>query len=723
MRFQDGFSISFKITLFVLLGTAIVFAGILGYSYVYSKNLIFNETEKSTINLTRSVANRIDQEFRGIEEVPQTLACVVETMELEEATLLRLLQKVVTENPHIYGVAIAFEPYAFDKSMREYAPYYHSSNGGTEYVQLAKPSYNYFQQDWYHIAKQLRSPTWTEPYFDDGGGNALMSTYSVPIFERDQSGRPGPVKGIVTADVTLESLARLVASVSVAKTGYCFLVSGNGTFVTHPQSEMIMRESIFSIAEYLDRPGMRDAGRKMLHEEAGFVYAGPSITGREAYFAFARIPSTGWSLGAIFPKSELFTDLDRLHLTTQVLAVTGVLALLAVSVLIARSIAGPLRRMAAATTKVAAGDLDIDLSDIRSRDEVGRLAKSFMEMAEGLKQRDFIRDTFGRYLTREVVNRLLEAKDGLRLGGESREISIIMSDIRGFTALTAYMQPEQVITFLNRYLGKMVEILLEYRGTIDEIIGDGILAFFGAPEPLQDHPARAVACALKMQAAMDEINALNEAEGFPRIEMGVAVNTGHVVVGNIGSEKRTKYGAVGSQVNFTGRIESFTVGGQVLISSSTHEKLSDIVDVRNVLQVEMKGVTGKVALHDVRGIAGVYNVHLAGHEEIPKPVKEIIPVRIRRLDRKTVKDEEIEGGITHSSITSAILILGREVRQWENLQMIMLNRHGQPFGGDMYAKVVSVTHIEEKYKAEVRFTLVSADAYRILKDGDADTEA
>ena len=130
----------------------------------------------------------------------------------------------------------------------------------------------------------------------------------------------------------------------------------------------------------------------------------------------------------------------------------------------------------------------------------------------------------------------------------------------------------------------MVEILIDYQGTIDEIIGDGILAFFGAPETLDDHPARAVACALKMQAAMDEINTLNEADGLPRLDMGVAANTGSVVVGNIGSEKRAKYGAVGAQVNFTGRMESFTVGGQVLISSSTYEKLSQFLDIRNVLR-------------------------------------------------------------------------------------------------------------------------------------------
>jgi len=226
-----------------------------------------------------------------------------------------------------------------------------------------------------------------------------------------------------------------------------------------------------------------------------------------------------------------------------------------------------------------------------------------------------------------------------------------------------------------------------------------------------------------MQAAMDEINELNEAEGFPRIEMGVAVNTGFVVVGNIGSEKRTKYGAVGSQVNFTGRMESFTVGGQVLISSSTYEKLSDLLDVRTVLQVEMKGVKGKVALYDVQGIEGAYDVHLTDREVTPKPVKEAIPVQVRRLDRKTVTDDQIEARMTHSSITSAILIFEREIRQWENLQMVMLDRLGQPLGGDMYAKAVSVAQVGQRYEVTVRFTLVSAEAYKMLKDGDVSSQS
>ena len=254
-------------------------------------------------------------------------------------------------------------------------------------------------------------------------------------------------------------------------------------------------------------------------------------------------------------------------------------------IVISRRITRPLRVLARKTADIAHGDFTATVPETGAR-EIAHLARSFnrmgRELTDYMAKRDFIRDTFGRYVTQEVVKRLLEDKEALELGGETREVSIVMSDLRGFTAITADMHPEQVVTFLNRYLGKMIEILTDNQAVIDEIVGDGILAFFGAPTPMADHPARAVACALQMQAAMDEINALNEADGLPYLEMGIAVNTGEVVVGNIGSERRTKYSVVGAHVNFTSRIEAFAVGGQVLISPDTYERVRDLVEVGEV---------------------------------------------------------------------------------------------------------------------------------------------
>jgi adenylate cyclase len=156
--------------------------------------------------------------------------------------------------------------------------------------------------------------------------------------------------------------------------------------------------------------------------------------------------------------------------------------------------------------------------------------------------------------------------EGLNLGGEKREITLLMSDLRGFTALVERLEPTTVVALLNHYLSAMVEVIQRNRGTIDEIIGDAIFVLFGAPLVMEDSARRGVRCALEMQKAMLGVNEYNLTQGWPEIEMGIALHTGEVVVGNIGSTKRSKYGVVGRTVNLTARIESFTVGGQILVS-------------------------------------------------------------------------------------------------------------------------------------------------------------
>jgi len=705
-----------RMTLLVMGGTSLVFALVVSYSYTYSRHIILQEAEKSARNLTLSIARRIEQEFRAVEHAPAGLARYLEIQGCDDTnTLKELIRSLVVDNPEVFGAGIPFAPGAWKSDLQAFCPYYCRTKDGITYQQLASLTYDYFQQDYYHITKLLNAPLWTAPYFDEGGGNVLMVTYAVPLYKRGPDPEQREFRGVVCADVNLEWLSDLLKSIEVAQTGYCFIVSDSGVFVATPDKLMIMRESLFSLAEERGKPRLREIGRTMIRGKGGFEDIGSALSEQDAFLAFARIPSTGWSLGGVFPKAELLADVTALHQRTVLLAAVGVVMLLIVSALVARSLARPLVRMAEATGRVAKGDLDIDLSDIRRSDEVGQLADGFTRMVEGLKQRDFIRDTFGRYLTKEVVRRLLESKDGLKLGGEAREITLMMSDLRGFTALTSHMAPEQIIAFLNRYLARMVEILLDHMGVIDEIIGDGILAFFGAPEPMEDHPARAVASALKMQAAMERINELNVADGLAHLEMGVAVHTGTVVVGNIGSERRSKYGAVGSDVNFTGRVESFTVGGQVLISEATYERVSNLVEVKNVLHVEMKGVPGKVTLYDVIGIGHPFNVRLPDRDDTPLPLRDTLQVHIDRLEQKVVSDSRLEATLTHASLTSAILVVGGEITQWENLRLRVTGRDHGGAQGEIYAKVVAMEDKGDVHEAVVRFTSMSPDVYRLIR--------
>ena len=235
-----------------------------------------------------------------------------------------------------------------------------------------------------------------------------------------------------------------------------------------------------------------------------------------------------------------------------------------------------------------------------------------------------IRKTFGRYLTDEVVATLLESPEGLKLGGEHRKITILTSDLRGFTATSERLPPEEVVKILNFYLGYMADVITKYQGTIDEFMGDGILVLFGAPIAREDDPARAVACAIDMQLVMEPINKQIKEWGLTPLEMGIGINTGEVVVGNIGSLKRTKYGVVGSQVNLTYRIESYTTGGQILISGTTFKEVESIIEINDEKEVMPKGVKKPITIYDVGGLGGKYNLFLQKREEIYRPLKEAI---------------------------------------------------------------------------------------------------
>ena len=194
----------------------------------------------------------------------------------------------------------------------------------------------------------------------------------------------------------------------------------------------------------------------------------------------------------------------------------------------------------------------------------------------------FLRRTFGRYLSDDVVSSLLESDEGLEIRGERRRVSILVADLRGFTSLTEALAPDEIVSILNNYLATMADVIQEYHGTVDEFLGDAILAHFGALTTRDDDAERAVACAIAMQLAIEDVNRINRERGLPDVEMGIGVATGDVIVGNLGSEKRSKHTAIGSAVNLASRIEGYTLGGEILVSQATFEDVDGLVHVDRV---------------------------------------------------------------------------------------------------------------------------------------------
>ncbi|MBD2325850.1 adenylate/guanylate cyclase domain-containing protein [Alkalinema sp. FACHB-956] len=282
-----------------------------------------------------------------------------------------------------------------------------------------------------------------------------------------------------------------------------------------------------------------------------------------------------------------------------------------------------------------------------------------------------MRKTLGRYLTDEVVASLLETPEGLTLVGEKRKVTTLMSDIRGFTSLSEQLPPEQVVKLLNLYLGFMTKIIQRYGGTINDLTGDGIVVFFGAPIQRPDDGERAVACALAMQLAMDAVNQQSQTLNLPPLQMGIGVNTGEVVVGNIGSEEHTKYTAIGSHVNVAARIESFTVGGQILISESTWAEVQAIATLNGQSQAQMKGVSAPVTLYEVSGLAGPYNLKLREEQESFIELKHPLPLQYAVLEGKHLSEEQFWGKLVRLSANGAEILCDHRPAPLTNLKLLL----------------------------------------------------
>ena len=392
----------------------------------------------------------------------------------------------------------------------------------------------------------------------------------------------------------------------------------------------------------------------------------------------------------------------------------GAVAALILGIIVARRVTGPITALTETAARVQAGDLSADLP-IRSRDEVGRLTRAFNEMIEGLRQRDFIRSTFGRYVSPEVARELLASPEAQRLGGEKREVTILMSDLRGYTRFAELGEAGDVMAVLNDVLGQMTDIIIAHGGTINEFIGDAIFAIFGAPLVHSDHAERAAAAAIAMQRAMVDVNRAHAKRGLPRFEMGIGINTGEAVVGNIGSEQRAKYAVVGAAVNLAARVEGCTVGGQILLSPRTQACVRDLVEVGEPLSVEVKGVAEPLLLYELRAITGRFAQRLPEMATSDEHVPVALPFVCRVFEGKVLGTERTSGTVVRLGRRQIDVRLDGPLPLLTNLRF-RLNYPGLGYdSGDLYGKVIAIAQHDGTSVTRIRLTSIDPVDQKILE--------
>jgi len=404
-------SIEKRLALWVISSVTLILAFSLGYNYTVSKKLITKEIEETAMKTLQATINRMDIIFFSMEKATKTLSIPMEDSRVasNKENIFFLLQRVVAENREVYGSTVAFEPYAFRPHLRFFAPYYYKHGGKLSFRYIP---YNYFAWSWYMVPKLLHRAVWVEPYFDKEAGDIVMSTYSVPLYKADLDKKE--FFAIATVDVSLKWLQGIVSSIKIGHTGYGFLLSKKGTFVTHPDSRLIMRKTIFDVAKKRGDGTLSSIGLDMIRGKTRFVpYSGPLVK-KPCWMAYAPLRSNGWSLALIFPKQELLQDIQKLNRQILFISLLGFFFLLLVIALIAKGITRPLRFLATAADQIATGDWETPLPPVRHDDEVGKLTRSFEHMKTSLKK--YFNDLKATTAARERIESELRIARDIQMG-------------------------------------------------------------------------------------------------------------------------------------------------------------------------------------------------------------------------------------------------------------------------------------------------------------------
>ena len=371
-------SISGRLMVRVLIVSAIIFTLTFAvFLRMAANRMRAEETQRAHSELSNTI-HQIDAVLHAVEIAVQNTAWIVPHRLASPEFMYDVTERLLQNNDFIYGCAVAFEPDYFPSEGHYFSPYsYRDENGAIKSMQLGNDAYDYHYMDWYQIPKLLNKPYWSEPYYDEGGGEMMMTTYSKPLYDSE-----GKLYAIITADMSLEWLTELVGNIKAFETSYNLMVSRNASFIVHPDHNLILNETIFS-STY----GDEDESLKKLQDDMVNCRAGEVLRtkGGEKFFVFySPVETTQWVVAIVCPRSELYMDAKVMR---NLLIVLGVIALLLMIVMNyngIRKVVAPVEDFSDVAKKIAKGDFTAELPQIKSQDELKELRNSFEYLQHSL---------------------------------------------------------------------------------------------------------------------------------------------------------------------------------------------------------------------------------------------------------------------------------------------------------------------------------------------------
>lgn len=397
-----------RLSIYILLIALGILIAIYATNYIVSRSIILSGIEEDARNITESKVNKMETFLSNVERVPIALAAAIQSYQFDSVKTGNMIKDLINLNPGVYGMCVAFEP-GVGRDSSLFAPYYYRDGKEIRFADLAKEEYGYQLWDWYQIPYTLKTPIWSEPYYDKGGGENLMITYGVPIFDPGT----GKVKGIVTADIDLTELKRVISEIKIFNDGYAFAISRFGTYISHKHAPFILDETIFSLAEEKDDKQLALLGKKMISGETGFQEINDVVTEDQFRIYYMPLKSAGWSVGIMIPEDELFSGLYFLNNMILLVGFTGASILAIFIFIVIGKTTKPVSKISEVLELVAAGNLGaavtklqqlqkefkgIDLANKSSKDEIVKLWNFLRKMTFDIRGLSIRIKSAGNYL-------------------------------------------------------------------------------------------------------------------------------------------------------------------------------------------------------------------------------------------------------------------------------------------------------------------------------------
>jgi adenylate cyclase len=439
-----------------------------------------------------------------------------------------------------------------------------------------------------HFHKAIISEV-TPPQYDIHLGHKTVRFISK--FKDEDQNSIGSIEVVIRFDYLLEGIRNL----GWWQSELAGLVDKTGRFIAYTETKIKTHKQLGETKDPLELSILAAMQKRSFGTMAGPGHPPEWVGG------FYKLKNAPWAIVLFAPGTKILAPIISFRTLYLVVGGAGIIFILLLIRFVGGRMVRSVRQISETAEKVAHGNYG-DPLPVKSKDEIGQLTESFNAMVTGLKQRDFISNTFGRYVDQEIARELMQRPEALRLGGQKREVAILMSDLRGFTPLSETLNPDIIIRMLNRYFSRMIETIQKHKGIIVDFCGDALLVFFDPMEgPILPSTYKSIQCAVEMQQVIEIFNAENRVENLPELQMGIGINVGEVVVGNIGSETRAKYGIVGSAVNITHRIQSSARRGEVVISDSVYGLASAHLTIKKFFEERLKGIHEPVSLYVVEG--------------------------------------------------------------------------------------------------------------------------